>query len=55
VPGALATIEAGAEALSVLHPGFAREQLLAPFDALIEGQIQAMGEQRYLHNYRSNS
>lgn len=51
--GALSTIEAGAEALAVLHPGFAREQLLAPFDALIEGQIQAMGQQRYQRNYQN--
>lgn len=49
--GALSTIEAGAEALALLHAGFAREQLLAPFEALIEGQIRAMGQQRYQRNY----
>lgn len=48
---ALSTIEAGAEALSLLHPGFERDRLLAPFEALIEGQIRAMGEQRYQRNY----
>jgi len=50
-PGALSTIEAGAEALAVLHPGFDKHALLAPFEALIEGQIRAMGQARYLENY----
>ena len=50
-PGALSTIEAGAEALAVLHPGFDKHALLAPFEALIEGQIRAMGQARYLQNY----
>ena len=45
-------IEAGAEALSLLHTGFERDRLLAPFEALIDGQISAMGEQRYQRNYR---
>ena len=49
---ALSTIEAGAEALSLLHTGFERDRLLAPFEALIDGQISAMGEQRYQRNYR---
>ena len=49
---ALSTIEAGAEALLLLHIGFERDRLLAPFEALIDGQISAMGEQRYQRNYR---
>lgn len=51
LPGALSTIEAGAEALAALHPGFDKHALLAPFEALIEGQIRAMGQARYLENY----
>lgn len=53
--GALSTIEAGAEALSVLHPGFDKHALLAPFEALIEGQIRAMGLARYQQNYGAAS
>ena len=51
LPGALSTIEAGAEVLAALHPGFDKHALLAPFEALIEGQIRAMGQARYLENY----
>ena len=53
--GALSTIEAGTEALSVLHPGFDKHALLAPFEALIEGQIRAMGLARYQQNYGAAS
>lgn len=54
-PGALSTIEAGAEALSILHQGFDKRALLAPFEALIEGQIRAMGQARYQQNYLSDT
>ena len=49
--GALSTIEAGAEALRMLEPDLLVEPLLAPFEALIEGQISAMGQARYKRNY----
>lgn len=51
-PGALSTIEAAAEALHLLEPGFDREKLLRPFEALIESQISAMGEHIWQRNYR---
>ena len=49
--GALSTIEAGFHALQLIEPGTDFSALLAPFDALIEGQIQAMGESLYRRNY----
>lgn len=52
--GALSSVEAGAEALRLLEPELAVEQLLVPFDALIEAQINAMGETRYQRNYARN-
>ncbi|NWA86300.1 tRNA-uridine aminocarboxypropyltransferase [Pseudomonas sp. D2002] len=42
-PGALSTVEAIAQALQVLEAPASFEPLLTPFDALIEGQIAAMG------------
>ena len=44
-PGALATIEAIARALAILEPRQDFQPLLQPFQALVEGQIHAMGEQ----------
>jgi DTW domain-containing protein len=40
-PGALSTVEAVAAALEMLEPGGGFEALLAPFDAMVEGQIAA--------------
>ncbi|MGB4484840.1 MAG: DTW domain-containing protein [Pseudomonas veronii] len=42
-PGALSTVEAIVQALQVLEAPTSFEPLLKPFDALIEGQIAAMG------------
>ncbi|OEC35377.1 DTW domain-containing protein YfiP [Pseudomonas cuatrocienegasensis] len=49
--GALSTIEAIVEALQVLEAPSTFEALLRPFDALIEGQIAAMGEETFLRNH----
>ncbi len=48
---ALATVEAVAYALGVLEPNTDFSPLLRPFDALIEGQIQAMGAEVYQRNH----
>lgn len=50
-PGALATIEAGVAALTMLEPNVDFQPLLQPFDRLIEEQIAAMGAERYQCNY----
>lgn len=42
-PGALSTVEAIVQALQTLEAPTCFEALLKPFDALIEGQIAAMG------------
>ncbi len=52
-PGALSSIEAGVEALRILEPALSVDPLLAPFDALIEAQIKAMGPALYARNYRA--
>lgn len=49
--GALSTIEAVAQALNVLEAPALFDALLRPFDALIEGQIAAMGQQTYERNH----
>lgn len=49
--GALSTIEAAVNALQLIEPDTDFSSLLQPFDALIEGQIQAMGESLYRRNY----
>jgi len=53
VPGAeaLSTLEAITHALHTLEPGRSFEALLKPFDALIEGQITAMGEETFRRNH----
>lgn len=51
--GALSTIEAGVTALGIIEPGSDFSPLLRPFEALIEGQIEAMGDERFNRNYRS--
>ena len=51
MPGALSTIEAIVQALEEVE-GYGRFQpLLRPFEALIEGQIAAMGEATYERNH----
>ena len=50
-PGALSTVEAIAQALQVLEAPQSFDALLQPFEALIEGQIAAMGEQTYRRNH----
>ncbi len=50
-PGALSTVEAIVQALQVLEAPISFEPLLKPFEALIEGQIAAMGEEVFLRNH----
>lgn len=50
-PGALSTLEAIVQALDVLEAPRSFAPLLRPFEALIEGQIAAMGEQTYRRNH----
>lgn len=50
-PGALSTIEAIVQALQTLEAPASFEPLLKPFEALIEGQIAAMGEDTFLRNH----
>jgi DTW domain-containing protein len=49
--GAVATIEAITVALNVLESPACFDALLRPFEALIEGQIRAMGEHTYQQNH----
>lgn len=48
---ALATVEAVTYALNTLEPELDFSPLLRPFDALIEGQIKAMGAEVYQRNH----
>ena len=50
-PGALSTVEAIVQALQVLEAPTCFEALLKPFDALIEGQIAAMGPAVFEKNH----
>ncbi|BBP78635.1 DTW domain-containing protein [Pseudomonas sp. Ost2] len=50
-PGALATVEAIVQALETLERPTSFGALLKPFEALIEGQIQAMGRDTYQRNH----
>ncbi|MBC3365590.1 DTW domain-containing protein [Pseudomonas sp. SWRI154] len=50
-PGALSTVEAIVQALQTLEAPASFELLLKPFEALIEGQIAAMGEETYQKNH----
>lgn len=50
-PGALSTVEAIVQALQVLEAPASFEPLLKPFDALIEGQIAAMGDEVFRRNH----
>ncbi|MBH3429558.1 tRNA-uridine aminocarboxypropyltransferase [Pseudomonas alkylphenolica] len=49
--GALSTLEAVVQALNVLEAPTCFNALLKPFDALIEGQISAMGQETYARNH----
>ena len=50
-PGALSTVEAIVQALHVLEAPRSFEPLLKPFEALIEGQIAAMGAEVFQKNH----
>ncbi|MEB0048155.1 MULTISPECIES: tRNA-uridine aminocarboxypropyltransferase [unclassified Pseudomonas] len=50
-PGALSTVEAIVRALQILEAPKTFEPLLRPFEALIEGQIAAMGEDVFQRNH----
>ncbi|KWS22583.1 DTW domain-containing protein [Pseudomonas syringae] len=50
-PDALSTLEAIVHTLQTLEAPASFEALLKPFDALIEGQIQAMGSETYQRNH----
>ncbi|QKV65773.1 DTW domain-containing protein [Pseudomonas sp. 43A] len=50
-PGALSTIEAIVQALQTLEAPASFESLLKPFEALIEGQIAAMGAETFQRNH----
>ena len=52
-PGALSTLEAIVQALEILEAPTSFAPLLRPFEALIEGQIEAMGAQTYQRNHLS--
>lgn len=48
---ALSTLEAIVHALQTVEPDRSFEALLRPFEALIEGQIAAMGEETFRRNH----
>jgi DTW domain-containing protein YfiP len=50
-PAAVSTIEAVVRTLAILEPDQDFSGVLAPFDVLIEQQIQAMGRDIYMRNY----
>jgi len=50
-PGALSTVEAIVQALQTLEAPASFEALLKPFEAMIEGQIAAMGEETFQRNH----
>ncbi|ORC57469.1 DTW domain-containing protein [Pseudomonas floridensis] len=54
-PDALSTLEAIVHALQTLEAPASFEALLKPFDALIDAQIQAMGEDTYQRNHGDRS
>ena len=49
--GALSTVEAVTQALNVLEGAGCFDALLRPFDALIDGQIEAMGRETFERNH----
>ncbi|MFK3771283.1 tRNA-uridine aminocarboxypropyltransferase [Pseudomonas sp. NPDC089406] len=50
-PGALSTIEAVVQGLNALEAPGNFDELLRPFEALIEGQITAMGVETFTRNH----
>ena len=50
-PGALSTLEAIVQALEILEAPTSFAPLLRPFEALIEGQIEAMGAETFERNH----
>lgn len=50
-PGAVSTLEAIVQALNVLEAPLAFDALLRPFEALIDSQIAAMGEETFQRNH----
>lgn len=50
-PGALSTVEAVVHCLNALEGGGRFDALLRPFEALIDAQIAAMGEETYRRNH----
>ncbi|MHA6164288.1 tRNA-uridine aminocarboxypropyltransferase [Pseudomonas sichuanensis] len=54
-PGALSTIEAVVQALNVLEGASRFDPVLRPFEALIEGQIRAMGLETFERNHNTGS
>ena len=50
-PGALSTLEAIVQALEILEAPTSFAPLLRPFEALIDGQIEAMGAETYERNH----
>ncbi|CAM3585412.1 DTW domain-containing protein 2 [Pseudomonas reidholzensis] len=50
-PGALSTIEAVVQSLNALEAPVCFDALLRPFEALIEGQIKAMGRETFERNH----
>ena len=50
--GALSTVEAVVHALNALDAPQGYDELLRPFDALIEGQIAAMGDETFRRNHQ---
>lgn len=50
-PGALSTLEAITQALDTLESPQSFAPLLAPFERLIEGQIEAMGAETFARNH----
>jgi DTW domain-containing protein YfiP len=51
----LSTVEAIVQALQVLEAPTLFEPLLKPFEALIDGQIAAMGQEVYRRNHGTQS
>ncbi|MBS7661279.1 DTW domain-containing protein [Pseudomonas lalucatii] len=52
LPGALSSVEAIVQALEILEAPARFDALLRPFEALIEGQIAAMGEETFRRNHQ---
>lgn len=52
MPGALSTVEAVVSALDILEAPAQFDALLKPFEALIEGQIEAMGAETFRRNHQ---